>query len=301
VRSENKARRLLGGLPVELVPGDMTDVSAFAGALDGVQVVFHTAAYFREYYQPGEHWETMKRINVDATLRLLEAAEARGVARSVFTSSTGVLQTEEGRAADETAPYSDFTETNPYFKTKVLAEQAIYRFLENSRMDLVLILPGWMMGPGDAAPTSAGQLILDLLDRKIPALIDGGSCLADARDVAAAMIAAAERGGRGERYVVTGPLATIEDIARDLEEITGIKAPRLRMPAWLAVAGGGLTEAWAGLTGGIKTMSEKAVVSSAKAERVLGARFRPRRDTVNDTVQWYREHGYLAKLGFSAE
>jgi dihydroflavonol-4-reductase len=287
----------------------MTDVPAFAGALYGVQAVFHTAAYFREYYQPGEHWETMKRINVDATVRLLEAAEARGVARSVFTSSTGVLQTEEGRAADETAPYSDFAETNLYFKTKVLAEQAIYRFLDGSRMDVVVILPGWMMGPGDAAPTSAGQLILDLLGRKIPALIDGGSCLADARDVAAAMIAAAERGDRGERYVVTGPLATIEDIARDLEEITGVKAPRLRMPARLAVAVGGLAEAWAGLTGGInrmpvagiKTMSEKAVVSSGKAERVLGARFRLRRETVNDTVQWYREHGYLVKLGLSAE
>ncbi len=301
VRSIDKAKRFLGSSAVELIQGDMENVPAFAQALKGVDVVFHTAAFFREYYQPGQHWEKMKRINVDATMELLQAAEARGVARTIFTSSSGVIQTYPNRAATETAPYSKFAQKNLYFKTKVLAEREIYRFLDTSRMDVVMILPGWMMGPGDAAPTSAGQMVLDLLASKLPGIINGGASLTDARDVAAAMVIAAEQGERGERYIVAGPLKTMKDIALELEAISGVKAPRMEIPDWLALSIAWLLETWAGLTGGvnpmplagIQTLLEKANLSSAKADQELGVTFRPFRNTLKDTVLWYQSQGYL--------
>lgn len=301
VRSIDKAQRFLGDTGMQLIQGDMDRVPAFAEALTGVDVVFHTAAFFREYYQPGDHWKTMKRINVDGTVELLQAAEAQGVARTVFTSSSGVLQPDSHQAVTETAAYPIFAEQNLYFKTKVLAEQEIDRFLETSRMDVVMILPGWMMGPGDAAPTSAGQLILDLWAGKLPGLIDGGAALADARDVAAAMVTAADRGIRGERYIVTGQLATMKDIALELEAISGVKAPRLMLPDRIAVAIAWCLETWAGWTGGvnpmplsgIQTLLEKVNLSSAKAERELGATFRPLKETLKDTVTWYRVQHYL--------
>jgi len=149
VRSIDKAKRFLESSGVQFVQGDIENVPAFGEILKGVDVVFHTAAFFREYYQPGSHWQKMKRINVDATIELLQAAEAQGVGRTVFTSSSGVIQTYADQAATETAPYSKFGQKNLYFKTKILAEREIYRFLETSRMDVVMILPGWMMGPGD--------------------------------------------------------------------------------------------------------------------------------------------------------
>ncbi len=302
VRSLEKARRFLDVDGIEFVEGDMERVESFASTLDGVDAVFHTAAFFREYYQPGDHWERMKRINVDATMQLLREADARGVARTVFTSSSGVIQTVPGEAVDESSPYSSFAEKNLYFKTKVMAEREIYDFLASSRMDVVMILPGWMMGPGDAAPTSAGQLILDLIAGRLPGLIDGGASLADARDVASATATAAERGKRGERYIVTGPPATMEDIAKGVAEITGAAVPGMRLPGWLAMAVAHLSDAWAGMTGGtsrmpvdgIKTLMEKAVLSSKKAERELDATFRPLSETLSDTVAWYRDRGYIA-------
>lgn len=300
VRSIDKAKHFLGDSGVEFVQGDIENVPAFAEAFKGVDVLFHTAAFFREYYQPGHHWEKMKRINVDATMELLRAAEAQGVPRTVFTSSSGVIQTHPSQAANETAAYSTFAEKNLYFKTKVLAEQEIYRFLESSRMDVVMILPGWMMGPGDAAPTSAGQLVLDLLAGKLPGVVDGGAALTDVRDVAAAMITAAERGQRGERYIVAGPLKTMKDIALELEAITGVKAPKLEIPDWIALSLARLLETFAGLTGranpmplaGVQTLLEKATLSSAKAEQALGVTFRPFENTLKDTVMWYKTHGY---------
>ncbi|MBD2680610.1 MULTISPECIES: SDR family oxidoreductase [Nostoc] len=301
VRSIDKAKRFLGNIPIEFIQGDIENVPAFTQALKGVDVVFHTAAFFREYYQPGSHWEKMKRINVDATIELLQAAEAQGVARTVFTSSSGVIQTYPDRAATETAPYSEFAQKNLYFKTKVLAEQEIYRFLETSRMDVVMILPGWMMGPGDAAPTSAGQLVLDLLASKLPGTVDGGASLTDVRDVAASMVTAAERGKRGERYIVAGPLKTMKDIALELEAISGVKAPKMEIPDWLALSIAWLLETWTGLIGGVNPMPlagvqallEKANLSSAKADRELGVSFRPFTDTLKDTVLWYQSQGYL--------
>ncbi|MFO0659350.1 MAG: NAD(P)H-binding protein [Polyangiaceae bacterium] len=88
VRPE-KARKSLGGLDIDIVEGDMENVSAFADAPEGCDVVFHTAAYFREYYAPGDHAAKIDRINVDGTIALLDAAKARGVRRAVDTSSSG--------------------------------------------------------------------------------------------------------------------------------------------------------------------------------------------------------------------
>jgi dihydroflavonol-4-reductase len=298
VRSIEKAHKLLGDSGVEFVHGDIENSAAFAPFLAGVDVVFHTAAFFREYYQPGNHWETMKRLNVDATMELLQKAQTQGVKRVVFTSSSGVIQTQPGQLATETASYNTFAEENLYFKTKVMAEQQIYRFLETSNLDVVMILPGWMMGPGDDAPTSAGQLILDLMARKLPGLIDGGSSLADARDVAMVMIAAAERGKRGDRYLVAGSLATMKEIAQEVEKASGVKTPSIIMPNWLALSIAHLSEKWSDLTGsknpmppaGIRTLMEKSQLSSAKAEQELGATFRPLKETIQDTVAWYRSY-----------
>ncbi len=302
-RSAEKASTVFSDLDVQIVVGDMENVAGFAPVLDGVDVLFHTAAFFREYYSPGDHWDTMKRINVDATMELIREADARGVSRTIHTSSSGVIQTNVGQSADESAAYSDFAEKNLYFKTKVIVEKEISQFLQNARMDVVLILPGWMMGPGDAAPTSAGQLVLDLLARKLPGLIDGGSSLADARDVAAAMVSAATHGRRGERYIVTGPLATMVDIAAGIHKASGVKVPAVTLPNWLALSAARISDGWAKITGGVSSMPydgvstllEKAILSSEKAKRELGATFRPLAETIAETVEWYRTNGYLAE------
>lgn len=305
VRSPEKAQKILGDVELELVTEDLVNVSRYAEALEGVDTVFHTAAYFREYYQPGNEWEKMRQINVDATMELVQEAEKRGVRRFVHTSSSGVIETRttDGESADESAPFSSFAEENLYFKTKVLVEQEIAGFLERSKLDVVLVLPGWMMGPGDAGPTSAGQLILDLMEGKLPGVINGGTSAVDARDVAKAMIAAADKGARGERYLVAGRLTTLVEIARTLEEVTGTPMPKRVIPRPVAMIIAHLSDFTARITGGvskmpvagIKTLSERVSLSSEKAKRELGATFRPLSETLGDAVAWYRAHGYLSE------
>lgn len=96
-RSETKGMQQFAGLKgVELVLGDMADVPAFSRALQGCDVVFHTAAFFRDNFKGGSHWKELKRINVDGTQKLIERAYDAGIRRFVQTSSIAVLNGEPG-------------------------------------------------------------------------------------------------------------------------------------------------------------------------------------------------------------
>src|ERR1700752_879292 len=211
VRSEEKGRRLLGDVDATLVRGDMRDVAGFAAALDGCEAVFHTAAYFREYYQPGDHAAQLQDINIKATLALMAEADRRGGQRFVHTSSGGAIgMRPDGTPGDEETPPGPFQMQNLYFRSKVEGDGAIRAWNPSRGLEVVEILPGWMWGPGDAAPTAAGRVALDFLARKIPGIVDGGACVVDAGDVAAAMIAAVRKGRTGERYIVAGEYHSME-------------------------------------------------------------------------------------------
>lgn len=214
IRSSDKATKVLGDLNVEFVNGDMRDVVSFAHHLAGCEALFHTAAYFREYYQPGQHQNLMHEINVAGTITLFEAAVTHHVKNVIYVSSGGVLDTgaTEG-PADESAPYN-YRTPNQYFKSKIAAEEAIYTFLETNDIRIIFILPGVMLGPRDSGPTSSGQFIIDFLNKRVPGILPGGLSFVDARDVAQAMIRALGTGQSGERYLVGGVITTCKPFSK---------------------------------------------------------------------------------------
>src|SRR5712692_8359732 len=162
VRSKEKAVRVFPSGQVEFITGDMSDVAAFAPSLAGCDALIHTAAYFREYYQPGDHKAILEKINVQGTINLLIAAEKAGVKKAIHISSSGVIGLKpDGSPGDENTPPDDHSTSTLYFASKISAELAIGRFLKERALPVTLILPGWMWGPGDSAPTGSGQLVLD--------------------------------------------------------------------------------------------------------------------------------------------
>jgi dihydroflavonol-4-reductase len=310
VRSRDKAEKAFAGLHVETVLGDMEDVPGFAGALSGCDVLFHTAAYFREYYQPGDHWPVLERINVRATVELLTEASRRGVKTAVHTSSSGVVGSgPRGEPGDESTPPPHGAQTNLYFKSKLVAEEAIRSWMPlHPELRVVLVLPGWMFGPEDAGPTGSGKLVLDFLEGKLPGIVDGGSCIVDARDVARAMIAAAERGQPGGRYIVAGQYHSLEEVTKTLESVSAVPAPTRHIPYAIIVAYAWFAELGARFTGraptvslqGVRIMHAKHKVRSDKAARELGATFRPLAETLRDEVEWYRRRAPVADAAVSA-
>lgn len=305
VRSVAKARRHLPG-DVALVPGDMTDVDAFAAQLQGADALFHTAAYFRESFVSGADQARMSRINVEGTLQLFEHALQAGVATIVYASALGVLRRPDGGAPfDERAPANDQS-TNAYFRSKIAAERAIAGWLATpmvraQRLRLVQILPGGMWGPGDAAPTGFGQVVIDFLERKLPVVLPGGVPFVDSRDVAAAMLRAAAVERAEGRYIVSQRMVSIAEIMQTLERVSGVPAPRVNVSFPVATAMAFGAEGAARLTGRPAALTRVAVdalrsdfaASSARAERELDVRFRPVDETLRDAVAWFRAHGYV--------
>jgi dihydroflavonol-4-reductase len=300
VRSREKAQKLLGDLKVEWVIGDMEDVEAFRHELAGSDVVFHTAAYFREYFGLGDHWPKLERINVKATIQLLEAGEKAGVKKAIYVSSSTVIGESPSGVSDESTPPDDFAEINLYAKSKVAGEKAVFDFIRQHTMPVVLILPSAMVGPQDAAPTAFGELIMNILQRQLPALPAGGMNVVDVRDVAQAMINAVEQGKSGERYLISNRYIELKQVGEVLTQISGVPSPRiapylpLLIYAWTQ-------ERIASITGGepqatvsaVRTLRKRYTVSGKKAERTLGVKYRSFEESVRDEVQWYVDHGYL--------
>jgi nucleoside-diphosphate-sugar epimerase len=276
--------------------GDMTNVAGFADALSGVDVVFHTAAFFREYFAPGDHSKVIDRINVDATLELARAAHARGVAKMIDTSSSGIIGLKpDGSPGDEATPPWPDAQKNLYVRSKLKVEPLLREFSREKEFFIASALPGWMWGPRDAGPTGSGQLALDAVNRKLPPiLLPGGSSVADARDVAAGMLRIAEAGRSGERYVLSGPFVALSDIITSLAVLTGTKPPTFRLPYPGALALAAAAQTWSRITRqpnvlsieGVRIMNAHLAVTSAKAQKELGVSFRPFETTLSDTVSW---------------
>jgi|SRR5208283_5313045 len=304
VRSREKAETQLAGLPVEIVVGEMTNVGGFANELNGVDVIFHTAAYFRDNYKGGKHWKQLFGTNVLGTAHLFAEAYKAGVRRIVHTSSVAVLSGAAGAVIDETMRRSPEDADN-YYRSKILADRKVDAFLEaHADMWACMVLPGWMVGPGDVGPTSSGQVILDYLHRKLPGIPPATFSVVDARDVAEAMWLAAQKGRRGERYLAAGRHMPMGDLFQKLEQISGIVAPRWNVPLPVLYVMAAANEIWAGIIkrpalislATVRLMGqerERTHFNPEKSERELGIQFRPVEQTLSDTMRWYQQDGWL--------
>jgi len=304
VRDAAKARQQFDGLDVDIVVGDLRQVAGFAAALAGSDVLFHTAAYFRDSYSGGSHTQPLYDVNVTGTEQLLVAAYAAGVRHLVHTSSIAVLGDNGGAVVDERHVQAASAKVDDYYRSKIDTDQRVYAFLDSHPdMWAALVLPGWMHGPGDLGPTSAGQFVLDYMRGKLPGIVDGAFSLVDARDVAATMIAVAEGGRRGERYLAAGQALDMRTLCQLMQQVSGKAAPTRTIPGWVLWGIAALQEGYARLTGkpvllSLATVRNMAAdhgrrFSGAKIEREFGIRFRPLEQTLADELAWYRQHAWL--------
>jgi dihydroflavonol-4-reductase len=288
----------LEGLPVEIVSGDLSDLSSLRGALRGVDALFHCAADYRLYAKdPPEIYAA----NVGGTENILQAAFDAGVARVVYTSSVGALGREpNGSPANESTPVSRGQMTGHYKKSKFDAERVAEAWAKRG-LPVVIVNPSTPVGELDIKPTPTGQMIVDFLNRRMPAYVETGLNLVDARDVAEGHILAAERGRIGEKYILGNRNMTLKEILDVLSRQTGLPSPRLRLPHWIPVAAAAIDTAAARLTGrvpkipleGVRMSRYKMFFDSSRAVRELGFPQSPVEAALGRAVVWFRDHGYV--------
>ncbi len=286
----------LAGLDIEFESGSVLDAGDVARATDGVDVVFHLAAKID--LSPRKD-PMMYRINVDGTRKVVDACLSRGL-RLVHASSHHALVREPlDQPLTEDKPLA-LEEKCEYHRSKAIGETIVLDACERG-LDAVIVNPGSMIGPHDYEPSMIGAALIDMYFGRVPVLLELLSDYVDVRDVANGMIAAAEKGRRGERYFLTGDVIPIMEMVSLYGELTGAKVPTRALPLWVGWAllpfsllGSAVTKKAPFITADMLRASvSNDVVSHEKAQRELGYTIRTLRESLGDAVDWYRERGWL--------
>ncbi len=224
---EGSDTRNLAGLNIERVTGDITDPNSLSAAMSGCTHVFHAAALY-------SFWVTLpgliERVNVGGTRNVLQAALDAGMERVVYTSSVAALAVpSRDRPVDEATPVDPSAIIGAYKRSKYAAEQVALEYAAKG-LPVVIVNPSFPVGPRDIKPTPTGQTILDFINHRLPAYVDTGMNVVDVEDVAQGHLLAAEKGRIGERYILGGRNMPMREFLGILEKITGIPAPRVRLP-----------------------------------------------------------------------
>ena len=296
--------RGLAGTQFERVTGDVSEREKLVAAMRGCDWCFHVAASYHLWLRD---YAPMYAANVEGTRNVLEAAAQAGCARIVYTSTVGCIGLPkaingEVTPTDETAMASEAQMTNHYKRSKWQAEQVALE-LARKGAPVVIVNPSAPVGPRDVKPTPTGQVIVDFLRRAMPAYVDTGLNLVHVRDVAVGHILAAEKGRVGERYILGHAEGnwTMKQALDVLAELTGLPAPKFRVPYALALLAAYSTEAVSAFTGkppkaplaGVRMARYKMWFNPAKAIRELGLPQTPPRQALADAVAWFQTNGYV--------
>jgi len=298
VLARNPDHPALAGLAVDVAPGDLRDPDSLNRALTGCTRLFHVAADYRLWVPDPA---TMYAINVEGTRSLLSAARSQGLERVVYTSTVGTLGNPgDGTPGTEDTPVTLKEMVGHYKRSKFLAEQVALDFARQG-LDLVVVNPSTPVGPWDFRPTPTGQMIVDFLKRRMPAYLETGLNLIHVKDVARGHLLAEAKGRVGEKYILGHENLSLSQIFHLLADLTGLPAPKVKLPYWPVLAMAYVDEFLATHirrrpprmpVAAIRMAKKYMYFDNRKAIQYLGLTLTPVRQALADAVDWFSGHGY---------
>jgi len=289
--------RAISDLPLEYVTGDLRDAASLDRAMKGAKRVFHVAADYRLWAkQPRDIYDS----NVGGTKNLLEATKRAGVQQLIYTSTVATI------AVDRPALPNEFTDAKleemvgHYKRSKWMAEQEVLQAAKNG-LPAIVVMPTTPVGPWDWKPTPTGKIILDFLNGKMPGYVETGLNFVGVEECANGHLLVAEKGKVGERYLLGAENLTLKGLLDLLAEITGLKAPKWKIPHGMALGVAYVESAFARLLGkepqipveGVKIAQHMMFVDASRAKRELGFQPGPVRSALERAVRWYGANGYV--------
>jgi dihydroflavonol-4-reductase len=291
-------RRAVEGTGARIVRADVMDPAGLRRAFEGGQALFNLAARIAlTRFDEG----LLEEVNVRGVRNVVEAWLEAGSGRLVhFSSVHAFSQRPKHEPIDETRPLADTVESLAYDRSKALGDREVLRGMDRG-LDAVVVHPSGIVGPHDYKPSNMGDVLLALARGTLPMLVPGAYDFVDVRDVVRAAIAALARGASGERYILSGHVVTVRELASIVEEVTGTRAPRLSAPLAVARLGAPFVEAFSRVTGtrplytrgALETLCQNCRFVNDRARGALGFEPRPFRQTVEDSIAWFRASGRL--------
>lgn len=286
---------------LHVVRGDLLEPGGWREVLATCDGVVHIAGWISTR---ARDLPELRRINVEATGRLWDACRDAGVRRVVYLASIFAHGwAREGVPIDEAAAWDPAIGRlpMPYFVSKREAEELSWARCREG-LPVVFGYPGYCIGPGDWYLSSM-EVVSRYLDRTIPAYVDGGMSFVDVRDAAAGLIACLDRGGVGEKYLLTDHNLRWRDFFGRLAEVSGVPLripglpPALTRP--MEILAGLVEMAWPRgpvAAGDMSTLGHLWWYTPDRARRELGMASRPLESSLRDGVDWLRGSGLLTRV-----
>ncbi len=287
---------------VEIIEGDITSSSVVGHAVRGCSVVFNVAAGYTFYPFWEREAKALYEVNVQGTVNMLNSALEYGVERFIHTSTIATIgKQSDGRPSDENTQF-DFKKADHYARSKYLAEQEVLKYCKKG-LPAVILNPAVVFGEGDHKPTPSGEIICKFLNRSYPGYFESTWAVADVNDVAQAHIAAINRGQIGERHIICNKKHySLKEIFSVLEEVSGVKAPKIKFPFPLLMAFVYIDEFFSRKifkkkplmpVEGVKFCRNSIIYDSSKAVRTLGYAETSFKNSLTEAVMWYQKNGYV--------
>jgi dihydroflavonol-4-reductase len=285
----------LAALGAEVVRGDLLDERALADGMRDAAVAYNVAGV--NTLCPTDP-APLYRVNRDGARAVVRAAAAAGVGRLVHTSSAATLGEAAGTIGSEDSPHRG-SFLSDYERSKTEGERAVMEETARTGLDVVLVNPSSVQGPGRTGGT--GRILLALLDRRLPVFIDTRISVTDIADTVEGHVLAAERGVPGRRYVLCGAVLTTAEAMDLLSRVSGHAVRPRIVPNALASAAGALAEAASRLArrhppfcrAMARTMIHGHAYDGSRASAELGLRYTPVEDTLRRTLEWARAEGLV--------
>ncbi|MBI4427612.1 MAG: SDR family oxidoreductase [Ignavibacteriales bacterium] len=297
LRRRESNLRAIGDAKVEHVVGDVRDLTAVRGAVQGCDTVFHTTAVI-------SHWRKerplMYETNIIGTRNVVTATLEAGVQKFVYTSSVAAVGYEpDGAVADEDTAFNWQPYDIGYRNSKFEAEQEVLRAVRLG-LPAVVVNPSTVIGPGDMR-MHGGRILRDIYRKRIFYYAVGGMNVVYIDDVVRGHLSAAERGRIGERYILCGENMTYRELFTIVAGIVGGIKPLFKLPSVGVNVVAAIVEALANVAGRRPWVSRELVAgigvgnkfSCGKAERELGYTVTPFKDAVEKTFSWCQQNQLL--------
>lgn len=296
VHDPTNIKKALEGLDFDAYKGDVNDIDSLNAIFDGVETVLHCAAWIS--ISPGII-DKLRKVNVEGVKNVLEAVKKNNVKKLVHVSSIEALgDPGEGVVATEEMGFNPGKAMLEYGVTKAEASLIVQKAARDG-MNVCIVCPVGVIGPHDHKPSQMGTMIMDFYNGKLPAYPGyGGFDWVDSRDVAQAILLAAEKGKKGEIYLLTGGHTTNDEMMGILEDVTGKKRPKIALPYWLMFSAGFFAEFYYKASGkeavitrdSARILKSDLRASAEKAKRELGFNPRPVKQTFKDHFEWLKEN-----------
>lgn len=293
-------RENVADLHVDILEGDVTNRADAEKAVAGMDTVFHAAAIYADWApDPSKMYD----VNMRGTFNMLEAARRAKVERVIYTASIVSLgRPPEGQIGDESTLYESWDIDFPYSRSKFFSRE-LAEYFSSWDLDVRVVCPGIVFGPGDVRPTPSGKIIIQSMQGGPGVWFEGGANYVDVRDAAAVHVLAAKKGRRGERYLASGHNLTNRELVLAIDRIVGRNRRLVKLPVQVARGIAMAMESRALKTGKPPMLSrdffeyslKPSFYSNDKATTELGATFRPLEETIQDAVDYFKTRHRASK------